>query len=250
MGINIKSDKEIESMRKGGKILAKVLELVMENAVAGISTKELDAMAEDFIIKNGGKPGFKGYGGFPATLCTARNEVIVHGIPHKDDILQEGDIFTADCGVIYEGFNTDAARSKGIGKVSPLKQKLLDTSKRALSETIDLIKPGLPLNEIGKNIEKIVNAAGFKIIHDLTGHGIGRKLHESPHILNYYDGKPGPLLKAGMTLAIEPIFSASTHNMVTLKDGWTLATEDKSPSVQEENTILVTQNGCEILTQV
>ncbi len=250
MGISIKNKAEINSMRKGGKILGEVLEKVCEMAKPGVSTYELDQFAENFIRQHGGIPGFKGYQGFPATLCTAINEIIVHGIPNKDQLLKEGDLFTVDCGVILEGFYTDAARSVGVGKISSEKEKLIKTAYRALGAAIDIIKPGIHLNEIGKTIENIVTKEGFFIIKDLTGHGIGKKLHESPIVLNYWEGKPGPVLKEGMTLAIEPIFSAGTNNMKTLPDNWTIVTADNSASVQVENTILITKTGNEVLTQV
>lgn len=248
MAISIKTGQEIESMRKGGKILAMVLEEVCKRALPGVSTAELDQFAENFILSNGGRPGFKGYHGFPASLCTARNEVIVHGIPRKDEFIAEGDLFTADCGVIYDGLYTDAARSVGVGEISSEKRRLLKTAEKALYAAIDLIKPGIHVGEIGRTIEKIIRAAGFHVIHDLTGHGVGRNLHEDPVVLNYWDGKPGPVLKPGMTLAIEPIFSVGTSKMRTLSDNWTLVTIDNSPAIQMEHTIVVTENGCEILT--
>lgn len=250
MGISIKTEEEIQIMREGGKILAEALEATMEKATMGISTWELNEFAEKFIIDKGGKPAFKGYQGFPATLCTAINEVIVHGIPRKNEVLQEGDLFTADCGVIYKGLYTDAARSKGIGKISKEKEKLIETAKRALNKAIDIAIPGTHLGEISKIIQETIEKAGFKIIHDLTGHGIGRSLHEDPIILNYWDGSQGPILKPGMTLAIEPIFSIGTSDMTTLNDNWTIVTKDYSCSVQQENTILITKTGNEVLTEL
>ncbi len=249
MAIPIKTQEEIKKMREGGHILAQILENVMEMAAPGVSTLELNQFAEKLIRKKNGKPTFKGYHGFPAALCTCRNEIIVHGIPKKDDILQEGDIFTIDCGVTYKGMITDAARSKIIGKGSPQKENLLRTAFEVLEIATNLIKPNIHLNEIGKTIEKHVNKAGFHIIHDLTGHGVGKKLHEEPLITNFWEGKPGPRLSPGMTLAIEPIFSAGTSKMKTLPDGWTLITTDNSPAVQVENTILVTDQGSEVLTR-
>ena len=250
MEIPIKTKEEIQAMREGGQILGYVLEETLKIAKPGISTLELDIFAENLIKEKGGKPAFKDYQGFPATLCTAIDEVIVHGIPNKDKILQEGDLLTIDCGVIWKKMYTDAARSIGIGQVSPEKQKLLDVSKEVLNEGIKLAQPGNHLNFIGKKIQEIVEKAGFYIIYDLTGHGIGKELHEKPVVLNYWEGQAGPILKTGMTLAIEPIFSAGTHKMKTLDDNWTIVTDDKSISVQEENTILITQNGPEILTKI
>lgn len=249
MDIPIKTEEEIKLMRKSGKILAEVLEECLEVAKAGVSTLQIDEFAEKLIKQKGGKPAFKGYQGYPATVCTAIDEVIVHGIPQANQILKEGDLLTIDCGVIYEGMYTDAARSKGIGKISPEKERLIKTAKEALSKAIDLAKPGIHLGQISKTIQETVEEAGFHIIRDLTGHGIGKKLHEEPVVLNYWDGD-GPILKTGMTLAIEPIFSIGTSQMKTLNDKWTLVTIDNSTAVQEENTILITRDGAEILTSL
>ena len=207
MSIPIKNKEEIQAMREGGQILAYVLEETLKIAKPGISTLDLDHFAENLIRQKGGKPAFKGYHGFPGTLCTAINEVIVHGIPKENEILKEGDLLTIDCGVMWKNMYTDAARSIGIGEISEEKQKLLDVSKEALNAAINLARPGKHLNLIGKKIEEIVKEAGFHIIQDLTGHGIGKELHEKPIVLNYWEGYPGPILKEGMTLAIEPIFS-------------------------------------------
>lgn len=248
MAIPIKTEEEIKLMRISGQILAEVLIEIQKIAHPGISTYELDQFAEMLIKKKGATPSFKGYRGFPAAICTGIDEVIVHGIPKKDNILKEGDLLTIDCGVNYKGLHTDAARSFGIGKISKEKEKLIKTAERALSSAIDIAKPGIHLNEIGKIIEKIVKEAGFHIIRDLTGHGIGRNIHEDPVILNYWEGTPGPILEAGMTLALEPIFATSTSKMKTLNDNWTIVTIDNSPAIQAENTILITQKGNEILT--
>ena len=249
MAITIKTDQEIASMRISGKILAEVLEECCKIAKIGMSTYELDQIAEKLIRQKGGIPAFKGYHGYPATFCTSVNDAIVHSIPKKDQILKEGDLLTLDCGVIYKGMYTDAARSIGIGKISDVKERLIKTAYKALSQAIDIVKPGIHLCEISKSIQKTVEEAGFHVIYDLTGHGIGHNLHEEPFVLNFYDGKPGPILKQGMTLAIEPIFSAGTNHLKTLKDKWTIVTIDGSDAVQAENTILITQNGNEILTQ-
>ena len=250
MAIIIKTEKEIQGMRESGQILARTLEETMKKAEPGVSTYELDKFAENFIKKNGGIPSFKGYQGFPGTLCTCRNEVIVHGIPKKDDIIEEGDLFTIDCGVTYKGMITDAARSKLIGKTSKEKEELLKTCEKALNLAIETAKPGVRLSKISKIIQLTIEDAGFYIIKDLTGHGVGKLLHEDPIITNYFDGKEGPILKEGMTLAIEPIFSLSTEHMKTLPDQWTLVTSDNSPAVQVENTILITKTGNEVLSKI
>ncbi len=250
MTIPIKTDEEISAMREGGKILAEVLEKTCKKAVPGISTYELDQFAEEIIKKRGAKPGFKGYQGFPATLCTAINEVVVHGIPRKDKIIKEGDLLTVDCGVIFKGMYTDAARSIPIGNISAEKSKLIKIAYKALEKAIKIANPGTHLNEIGKTIQKVTESAGFHVIRDLTGHGVGRRLHEEPIILNYWRGKPGPILKPGMTLAIEPILAVGTGEIVVLRDKWTIVTKDRSCAVQAENTILITKTGNEVLTQL
>lgn len=248
MAIIIKTPEEIESMRKSGKILAAVLEEVCKLAKAGMSTLDLDQFAEQFIRERGGLPSFKGYHGFPGTICASIDEEIVHGIPKANRILKEGDLLTIDCGVTFEGMITDAARSIIIGKASAEKEKLIKTAYQALSKAIDVVKPGIHVGKISKTIQEVIEKAGFHVVKDLTGHGVGKFLHEAPTILNYYDGNPGPKITAGMTLAIEPIFSAGTSRMRTLSDKWTLVTTDNSCAVQAENTIVVTENGCEVIT--
>lgn len=251
MPIQIKTEEEIRAMKISGKILAEALEETCRFAKPGMSTFELDEFAENLIRKNNAIPAFKGYRGFPATLCTCLNKVIVHGIPKKDEIIQEGDLLTIDCGVIYEGMYTDAARSIILGKTSDnRRERLIKTAWEALNKAADILKPGLHLNEIGKTIQKIVENAGFHIVKDLTGHGIGHRLHEEPIILNYWDGTPGPILKPGMTLAIEPIFAVGTGEMHLSSDKWTLTTTDNSDAVQIENTFLITENGNEVLTEL
>mgnify|MGYP002633226311 CR=1 FL=1 len=246
--IPIKNASEIANMRKSGQILAEALRAVCSAAKAGISTADLDKIAEEVILKAGGKPAFKGYHGFPATICSAVNEIIVHGIPSPKQILREGDLFTVDCGVIYNEMYSDAARSIGIGVISKEKNRLIETAKLALSRGIDAAQEGNYVGDISRVIDQTINEAGFKVIHDLTGHGLGYTLHEPPIIANYWNGSKGPKLLAGMTIAIEPIFAVSTHKMITLDDDWTIVTADNSCSVQEENTILITKNGPEVLT--
>lgn len=248
--MNIKNEKEISSMKKGGEILALVLIELSKMITPGISTKELDDFAEQFIKTKGGIPAFKGYRGYPATLCTSVNEEVVHGIPLNSKILKDGDLIKIDCGVIYDGLYTDAARAIPVGNLSNEKSKLIKTAKRAFSEAISIIKPGIKVNELGKIIEKTIRNENFNVVKELTGHGVGKKLHEEPMILNYFDPSLGYTIKEGMTLAIEPIFSAGSGKTKTLKDNWTIVTIDNSCAVQYENTILVTKNGFEILTEV
>lgn len=248
--MNIKSEKEISSMKKGGEILAKTLNELVKMSQAGIDTLELDKFAENYIRSLGGKPAFKGYHGFPGTLCTSINEVVVHGIPSKSKILKDGDLIKIDCGVIYDDLYTDAARAIPIGQISDEKTRLLKTAQKALSTAISIIKPGLKVNELGKIIEKTIHQDNFHVVRDLTGHGVGKKLHEEPMILNYYDPGHGYIIKEGMTLAIEPIFAIGTGKTKTLNDNWTIVTIDNSCAVQCENTILVTKDGFEILTEL
>jgi len=250
MFIPIKTKEEISVMREGGKILATVLEEVLAQAKPGVSTAHLDRFAEARIKEKGGKPGFKGYRGFPSTLCTAINEVIVHGIPSDDQILKEGDLFTVDCGVIYKDMYTDAARSIAIGEVDSNKKRLIKTAHLALQNGINAAQPGNKINEIGRAIQTTVEKEGFKIIYDLTGHGIGKKLHEKPVVLNYFQNRSSQTLQPGMTIAIEPIFSVGTTQMRTLPDNWTIITSDRSPSVQQEETVLITKTSNEVLTKV
>jgi methionyl aminopeptidase len=250
MSIPIKTSQEIQAMREGGAILAEILDRTCALAAPEVSTKELDEYAEKLIREKGGVPSFKGYKGFPGTLCTCINEVVVHGIPSENKILKQGDLLTIDCGVYYKSMHTDAARAIPIGKISPEKEKLLKTAKLTLEKAIRIARPGVHLNEIGKTIQNIVEKASFHIIRDLTGHGIGKSLHEKPIILNYWEGNPGPILAPGMTLAVEPIFAAGTSQIRTLSDKWTIITKDKSCSIQIENTILITEFGNEVLTKI
>lgn len=248
MKIDIKTDKEIKSMKVGGLILAETLDYLTENAKEGISTMELDEMAEKFIRSKGGLPGFKGFHGYPATLCTSINNIIVHGIPKRNEILKNGDLLKIDCGVLYDNLYTDSARAIGIGSISEEKNRLIKTAKLALKRAISICKDGVQTVDIGKIIENTINEEGFKVIYDLTGHGVGKKLHEPPVIFNYLNKKESVTLKEGMTIAIEPIFSTSTHKMKTEKDNWSLSTIDGSDSVQVEHTILIRKNDAEILT--
>lgn len=247
--IPIKTREEEQAMREGGQILAETLQLVCAHAKAGISTYELDKIAEEFIRSKNAIPSFKGHNGFPGTICSAIDEIIVHGIPSKTQILKEGDLFTVDCGVTHKGLITDAARSIGIGEVSNEKKQLIKTAHLALEKGINAARPGNFVGDISKAIEKVIRDAGFKVIRDLTGHGIGRRLHEPPVINNYFAGR-GDQLKPGMTIAIEPIFAVSSGTMIMLEDKWTLVTTDGSCSIQEENTILITKTGNEVLTKI
>lgn len=236
-------------MQESGQILALVLSELERKIAPGISTEELNALAEEIITSHEALPAFKGYNGFPKTICSCINEEIVHGIPGKRE-LHEGDILTIDCGVIYKGFYSDSAITRGVGIIDPKAEKLIKTSEKALRRAIEIAKPGIRIRDLSRVIEKTVAKNGFSIIRDLVGHGIGKKLHEDPQIPNFVDKTdPGPILQPGMTLAIEPIISAGSGEAKIGRDQWTYLTKDGSLSAQTEHTIAITEKGCLILTK-
>ncbi len=248
MPVSIKTAREIAAMRKGGKILGEILAALAAVLEPGMSTLDLERKAEALFKKYAVEPGFKGYHGYPAILCTSVNDEVVHAIPNKIP-LQKGDILSIDCGVIVDRLNTDSAIAVVVGgQTAPRAQKLVDTCIKALWEGIAQVKPGNHIGDIGHTIQTLVEAEGFSIVKELTGHGIGYKLHEEPYVQNY--GKPGhgSELKPGMTIAIEPIITLGRPEIDTLDDGWTIVTRDGSLSIQHEHTVLVTENGCEVLT--
>lgn len=248
MSKNIKTKKEIEVMRKAAKILSSALSFAQTIARPGMTTRELDLEIEKFIISKGGKPGFKGYLGFPATICKAVNDEIVHGIP-DDTPLAEGDIITVDCGVIIDGYNSDSAITFAIGEISTEAKQFMDTCQQALYQAIKMIKPGVKTGDIGHTIQTFVEDKGYHIFKDLIGHGIGKKLWEEPQVPNFGTPNTGATLKPGMIICVEPIIGQSTNKMVTLDDDWTIVTKDMSLGCQFEHMILITENGCEVLTQ-
>ncbi len=251
--ISLKTDEEIERMRESNRIVADVLKLIGSMLQPGITTMELDRVAEDYIRSNDGEPAFKGYGWdkqnlFPATLCTSINEEVVHGIPsHRE--LQEGDLLSIDVGVKKNGYYGDGAWSFAIGRVTEEKQRLLMVTQEALEKGIEQARVGKKLHDISATIQQYVEANGFSVVRDLVGHGIGAQLHEEPSVPNY--GKPGtgPELKNGMTLAIEPMVNSGTWKVNVLSDGWTVVTADKKPSAHFEHTIAMVNGNAEILTR-
>lgn len=250
MAIMIKSENQIDIMKIACKINAQALELLERHIRPGISTKELDKIAFDFITSKGGKPSFKGYGGFPGSICASINDQLIHGIP-SGTILKEGDILSIDIGTYMNGFHADAARTFPVGKVSDLALKLIDVTKQSFFEGIKCAKAGYYLYDISANIQDYVEENGFHIVRDYVGHGIGKKLHEDPEVPNYKPfGKKGPKLTKGMTLAIEPMVNVGTEAIKVLNDGWTVVTEDGSLSAHYENTILITDGQPEILTLI
>ncbi|HOA13463.1 MAG TPA: type I methionyl aminopeptidase [Myxococcota bacterium] len=254
--ILIKSDHEIALMRDAGKILAEVLMGMNERIVPGVTTQELDDWADSRIAAAGcvatfrGQPGMvRGARPFPAATCISINEEIIHGIPSKQRVIKDGDIVSVDCGVTYKGYVADSAFSRIAGNGSPDLVRLLETTKRSLYAGIEKARPGGRLGDISFAVESWAVAEGLGIVRDFCGHGVGRSLHEDPGIPNY--GKPGtgPLLRQGMTLAIEPMFMLGKEKVKVLVDGWTVVTSDRSPAAHWEHTILITDNGPEILTK-
>jgi len=245
--ITIKSEKEIEIMGQGGRILAKIIEELKNKVQVGITTKELNGAAEALVFKWGAKPAFKGYDGFPATLCTSLNHVIVHQVP-SDYKLKDGDIISLDMGLIYKGLFSDMAITVPVGKIDIKTKKLIDITKNSLFKGIKTIKPGRHIGDIGFNIQKYIEKSGFNIVKDLCGHGIGKNLHEDPQILNYGNKGEGDEIKEGMVLCIEPMASIGDSRIKKFQDGFGWQTKDGSLSAHFEHMVVVTTDGYEILT--
>jgi len=248
MAITIKSEREIGLMRESCKILAKVHNELGQFVRPGISTKDIDEFGEKLIRGYGCVPNFLNYNGYPASICVSVNEEVVHGIPHKERILKEGDIVSLDAGLIYKGYHSDAARTYGVGKIYKELQQLIDETKNSFFEGIKKAKAGNHLYEISGAIDDYISQFGYGIVRDLVGHGIGTSLHEEPQIPNFKQLRRGPRLQAGMTLAIEPMINLGRGDVEWLDDDWTVVSEDGLPSAHYENTILVTDGEPEILT--
>lgn len=248
--IIIKTAEEIEAMRYAGQILTETLDLLEKSVRIGISTLELDKIAEDFIRSHEGcTPGFKGYHGFPGSLCTSINEEAVHGIPSADRILQDGDIIGLDCGVYYKGLHTDACRTVIAGKVSHDIQQFVKVTKESLTQGVKRVKPGGYIGDISAAIQDTLERFGYAPVIECTGHGVGHDLHEAPEIMNAGRKGTGPRMEPGMVLAIEPISAMDNGDIRQDEDGWTLYTADGSLSAHFEYTVLVTDNGHEILAK-
>lgn len=245
--IYLKSRSEVDKIRRSGRIVAELLNLLEKQIRPGIMTKELDKFAEEFIISHGAKPSFKGYYGYPGSLCTSINEEVVHGIP-GDRILKEGDIISIDCGVFYEGFHSDAARTFAVGHISEEAKRLIEITEKSFYEGIKFAKAGYRIGDISNAIQTFVESNGFSVVRDYVGHGIGKELHEEPPVPNYGKAARGPKLAVGMVLAIEPMVNMGTFAVIELDDGWTVVTADKKLSAHYENTIAILENGPEILT--
>lgn len=247
--ISIKSSREIELMKEAGRIVAYAHRKVQEAITAGISTYELDRIAEDAILANGATPSFKGYNGFPGSICTSINDVVIHGIPNKKTILHNGDIISIDIGACYKGYHGDSARTHGVGEISVERRDLMKVTEESLYAGLTFAKPHNRLSDISHAIESYVAAHGYSVVRDFTGHGIGQHLHEDPMIPNY--GLPGfgIILRPGMTLAIEPMVNAGRSAVRILADEWTTVTADGTDSAHFEHTIVITDTGYSILTK-
>ncbi len=248
MSVSIKSAREIELMRAAGKILEKVHDNLGKALKPGMSTLEIDRLGEEIIRSYGCIPSFKNYNGYPASVCVSVNNEVVHGIPSKMHLLREGDIVSLDIGVIYKGYHSDAARTHGIGEISEDAALLIERTRQSFFEGIKYAKEGHHLHEISNAIAAYAESFGYGVVRDLVGHGIGTHLHEDPQIPNFTQKSRGVRLKAGMTLAIEPMINAGRYDVVWQEDNWTVVTQDGSLSAHYENTVLVTAGEPEILS--
>lgn len=248
MAVTIKSKREIEKMREAGKILEETHDRLSEIIKPGISTLEIDQFGEKIIREYGCIPSFLNYNGYPASICVSVNDEVVHGIPHKDRILKDGDIVSLDAGVIYQGYHSDAARTYGVGEISDEAARLIRITKESFFEGMKFAKEGNHLFDISEAIQKHVESNGYSVVRDLVGHGIGTHLHEDPQIPNFKERRKGMKLRAGMTLAVEPMVNAGTWEVEWLSDDWTVVTADGSLAAHYENTILITEDGYELLS--
>ncbi len=243
----LKSPAEIEVMREAGRITASALRVVGEAVVPGVTTAQLDEIAAEHIRKEGGKPAFLGYRGFPATLCVSVNDEVVHGIPGKRR-LREGDIVSVDCGVVVDGYYGDAAMTFPVGRVSDEARRLMDVTRDALDAAIARCRPGMRLGDVGNAVQTVVERAGFSVVREYVGHGIGRSMHEEPQVPNFGRAGTGMTLRPGTVLAIEPMVNAGGYAVRSLDDGWTVVTADGSLSAHFEHTVAITEDGPSILT--
>ncbi len=250
MPVVLKSQDEIEKMRLAGQVTREVLELVRSHVKPGATTLDLERVAEARLKELGVKAAFKGYHGYPCALCTSVNNEVVHGIPSKKRVLQEGDIVSVDFGVVIDGFYGDSAITVPVGeKIAPEAEKLLRVTEESLKAGIAVVKPGATLGDIGAAVQGVVEAEGFSVVRDFVGHGIGSHMHEDPQVPNYGEPGHGMKLKAGMVIAIEPMVNVGKPDVRVLKDGWTAVTGDGSMSAHFEHTVAVTDTGARILTE-
>ena len=247
--VSIKTLEEIQIMAEGGKILAGIMKELEKNVKPGITTEDLNRLAENLILKSGGKCSFKGYEDYPACLCTSINEEIVHSVPSARQ-LKDGDIISLDLGIFYQGFHTDMAITVPVGKISPETQRLIRATKKALKRGIKKTRPGNTIGDIGNTIQRYVESQGFNVVRDLCGHGIGKELHEDPKILNYGKRHTGEGIKEGMVFCIEPMVTVGDWKLKKSADGFGYQTQDGSLSCHFEHMVAVTKNGCQVLTNL
>jgi len=248
--IILKSPREIDIMRRANQIVAETHAYLQEKISPGITTLEIDKLCEEYIKKQGAIPSFKGYRGYPASVCVSLNDEVVHGIPRKERIINDGDLVSLDIGVFFEGFHGDAARSFGVGEVSPEVEKLVRVTEEAFFKGYRKAKAGNRLTDISNQIQVYAESNGCSVVRDYVGHGIGRQMHEAPQIPNFGPPGRGPVLKKGMTLAIEPMVNAGSYEVQSLADGWTVVTRDGSLSAHYENTIAILDDGPVILSKI
>ncbi len=246
--VSIKSPREIELLKIAGEITGSTHNYLKPYIKPGITTKQLDTLAEEYIRSRGATPSFKGYEGFPATICASINEEVVHGIPGNRK-LKEGDIITLDIGACFKGYHGDSAWTYAVGKISKEKQKLMDVTKESLFKGLEQIKPGKKLGDIGHAIQTYAESFGYGVVRELVGHGVGTSVHEEPDVPNYGKPNTGLTLKEGMVIAVEPMITMGNKEICILEDDWTIITEDEKPAAHFEHTIVVTKDGYEILTR-
>ena len=250
MTVVLKSQEEIEKMRRAGRVVREVLELVRSHVKPGATTLDLEKVAEARLKELGAKPAFKGYHGYPCVLCTSVNSEVVHGIPSKKRVLKEGDIVSVDFGAVIDGYYGDSAITIPVGeKIAPVTEKLLRVTEESLKAGIAAVKPGATLGDIGAAVQGVVEAEGFSVVRDFVGHGIGSQMHEEPQVPNYGLPGKGMKLRPGMVIAIEPMVNIGGPDVRVLKDGWTAVTDDGSMSAHFEHTVAVTDTGARILTE-
>jgi len=245
--IFLKSEPELETMHRANRLVHAALELVRETAAPGVTTSDLDREAEALIVREGGQPAFKGYRGFPATLCVSVNDVIVHGIPSQRQRLKNGDLVSVDCGVILDGYYGDAAITFSVGTVDESTQHLIETTRRCLLDAVTEVRPGARLGDVGAAVQRRAEAAGFGVVREFVGHGIGRNLHEEPQVPNYGMAGHGQPLKTGLVIAIEPMITQGSWRVRVDDDGWTARTEDGKLAAHFEYSVAVTPDGHRVL---
>lgn len=246
--IKIKTKEQLECMRESGRLTKEVLELLGREIKVGMSTKQLDKIAYDYITSCGAYPSFLGYSGYPASICVSIDDIVVHGIPSDDVIIKDGQIVSVDVGVVYNGWQGDAARTFMVGNVSEEKRKLVKVTEECFFKAVEQLRDGTPLGDVGYYVQSHAEANGYSVVRALVGHGIGQEMHEDPSVPNFGKKGTGIRLKAGMTIAIEPMINMGGYQVDFLADGWSVRTRDRKPSAHYENTVAITENGVEILT--